>query len=287
MSKNRNKNYCEVKTCTRIEARCAPRCCIYNVITCFSNAAKRAQFAVTFHWLSSLSCCIISRARVDDQLNRAAPSIEINPTLFEARNTSRYNHACQSQCRCRGHEGINRTGITRAMALNVRKNKKSCVPVVLVEVSRYHDRNRKFSNVLTVNETFAFKSQLLWWIKLNCDVNLRLSRRRDGKLLVFHFLVLFAISLFLFLFVFILFFSISYEKNKESNLILGPIFLHLVQKSNMFKYVVSSHFLQNFSLTVASFRPSLSLSAQYFALGDKNARGRIRRSSYRRIDRPR
>jgi len=66
------------------------------VITRFPNAAEHKQFAVTFYWLSSLSRRIISCARADDQLNRTAPSIEINPTLFEARNTSRYNHACQS-----------------------------------------------------------------------------------------------------------------------------------------------------------------------------------------------
>lgn len=124
-----------VRTC-RVHVICAMMCCIYNnVITCFPNAARRAQFAVTFRWLSSLSCRIISRVRVDDQFNRAAPSIEINPTLFEARNTSRYNHACQSQRRCRGHEGINRTGITRAMALNARKNNKSNVPVILAKAS--------------------------------------------------------------------------------------------------------------------------------------------------------
>jgi len=42
------------------------------------------------------------------------PLVEINPALFRARNTSRNNHACQSyRCR-RGHEEINRTGLTRA-----------------------------------------------------------------------------------------------------------------------------------------------------------------------------
>lgn len=139
-----------------------PWCCIYNnVITCFPNAARRAQFAVTFRWLSSLSCRIISHVRVDDQFNRAAPSIEINPTLFEARNTSRYNHACQSQRCCRGHEGINRTGITRAMALNALKNNKSNVPVILAEAFiKLSIQAGNFRALSNVNETFTFESQL-------------------------------------------------------------------------------------------------------------------------------
>lgn len=47
-------------------------------------------------------------------------------------------------------------------------------------------------------------------------------------------------------------------------------------------YVPSSFSLRDFSFTVASFRASLSLSAQYFALSDKGAR-EIIVSAYRSI----
>lgn len=251
-----------------------PWCCIYNnVITCFPNAARRAQFAVTFRWLSSLSCRIISHVRVDDRFNRAAPSIEINPTLFEARNTSRYNHACQSQRCCRGHEGINRTGITRAMALNARKNNKSNVPVILEAFIKLSIEAGNFRALSNVNETFTFESRLL-------------LVRQVGENYFEELMLIFFPSIFWQLRVmndYFLFHSLRSARYR----------VHFWGKSGRYYFVfntsgeksgyVPSFFpLRDFPFTVASFRASLSLSAQYFALGDKGAR-EIIVSAYRSI----
>lgn len=110
----------------------------------------------------------------------ARPFVEINPTLFRARNTSRNNHACQSyRCRARrGHERINRTGLTRARARDAvgRAQKRE------IERSRHsrrafrhHRRSRGFPNTFTVNEMFA--PSFRYDIRIQSEISLTMSRK--------------------------------------------------------------------------------------------------------------